>query len=37
MLLCPSRMESETYIYRGGWIYSHTIKALFKAAFFSDS
>ncbi len=38
MLLCQSRiMESETEIYRGGWIYSRTLKYLFKASFFSDS
>ncbi len=37
MLLCRSQiMESETLIYRGGWIYSRTLKYLFKVSFFSD-
>ncbi len=27
-------MESETEIYRGGWIYSRTLKYLFKASLF---
>ncbi len=27
-------MESEIYIYRGGWIYSPTLKYLFEASFF---
>ncbi len=37
MLLCRSPvMESETLIYKGGWIYSCMLKNLFKA-FFTDS
>ncbi len=37
-ILCLSRiMESESYIYRDGWIYSRMLKYLFEASFFSDS
>ncbi len=37
-MLCLSRiMESESYIYRDGWIYSRMLKYLFEASFFSDS